>query len=109
MSTRMTFERRKAIDKPQEEDGMAITFQRNKHMVTAGALVTASLITAANMQAQTPAQGDSIIVVEKPNYVTIVLETTVNKPVADVWARIGGYCTIGEWLQIAAGCKILSG
>ena len=26
-----------------------------------------------------------------------------------MWKRIGGYCTIGEWLQIPAGCKITSG
>jgi len=74
-----------------------------------GALVMAGLIAAANAQAPATAQGDSTIVVEKPNYVTITLETTVNKPVADVWKRIGGYCAISEWLQIAAGCKILSG
>jgi hypothetical protein len=80
-----------------------------KHIVAVGALAMAGLTAAANAQTQTPAQGDSTIVVEKPNYVTIALETTANKPVADVWKRIGGYCTIGEWLQIAAGCKILSG
>jgi hypothetical protein len=80
-----------------------------KQIVAVGALAMAGLMAAANAQAQTTAQGDSTIVVEKPNYVTIALETTVNKPVADVWKRIGGYCTIGEWLQIAAGCKILSG
>ena len=80
-----------------------------KHIVAVGALVMAGLMAAANAQAQVSAQGDSTIVVEKPNYLTIALETTVNKPVADVWKRIGGYCTISEWLQIAAGCKILSG
>ena len=80
-----------------------------KQIAAVGALLIAGLIAAANAQAQATAQGDSTVVVEKPNYVTIALETTVNKPVADVWKRIGGYCTIGEWLQIAAGCKILSG
>jgi hypothetical protein len=80
-----------------------------KQIVAVGALAMAGLMAAANAQAQATAQGDSAIVVEKPNYVTIPLETTVNKPVADVWKRIGGYCAIGEWLQIAAGCKILSG
>ena len=84
-------------------------WNERKHIVAAGALVMAGLMAGANAQAQASAQGDSTIVVEKPNYVTIALETTVNKPVADVWKRIGGYCTISEWLQIAAGCKILSG
>ena len=80
-----------------------------KHIVAVAALAMAGLMAAASPQAQVSAQGDSTIVVEKPNYVTIALETTVNKPVAHVWKRIGGYCTISEWLQIAAGCKILSG
>jgi len=80
-----------------------------KHIVAVAALAMAGLMAAASAQAQVSAQGDSTIVVEKPNYVTIALETTVNKPVAHVWKRIGGYCTISEWLQIAAGCKILSG
>ena len=57
-----------------------------------------------------PAQAsESIIVVEKPTYMTIAMETTVNRPAADVWKRVGKYCDIGEWFQIAAGCKILSG
>ena len=80
-----------------------------RQIVAVGALVIAGLMAAAGAHAQAPARGDSTIVVEKPNYVTIALETTVNKPVADVWKRIGGYCTISEWLQIAAGCKIVSG
>ncbi len=47
--------------------------------------------------------------VEAPNYVSIPMEITVNKPAKDVWARIGKYCDISEWLQIAAGCTITSG
>ncbi len=43
------------------------------------------------------------------SYVTIPMEITVNKPVKDVWARIGKYCDIAEWFQIAAGCTITSG
>jgi hypothetical protein len=80
-----------------------------RQIVVVGGLVIAGLMASTNARAQAPAQGDSAIVVEKPTYVTIALETTVNKPVADVWKRIGGYCTISEWLQIAAGCKILAG
>jgi hypothetical protein len=43
------------------------------------------------------------------SYVTIPMEITVNKPVKDVWARIGKYCDIAEWFRIAAGCTITSG
>jgi hypothetical protein len=42
-----------------------------------------------------------------PNYVSIPLEITVNKPAADLWKRVGKYCDIGEWLQIP--CTITSG
>ena len=56
-----------------------------------------------------PASGDSVIVVEKPNYVSITLETTVNRPAAEVWKRIGSYCAIGEWFQFPKGCTILAG
>ena len=60
--------------------------------------------------AQAPAQGaPNIAVVEKPTYQSFTLETTINKPVAEVWKRIGKYCDIGEWLQIPAGCQITSG
>ena len=48
-------------------------------------------------------------VVANPNYVSIHLEVDVNRSAADVWKRIGKYCDIGEWFQVAAGCKILSG
>jgi hypothetical protein len=71
---------------------------------------------ASQSFAQTPAAagqpaggGDSVVVVTNPNYVSIPLEITVNRPAAQVWARIGKYCDIGEWLQIAAGCTITSG
>jgi hypothetical protein len=33
----------------------------------------------------------------------------VNRPAAEVWKRVGKYCDIGEWLQIAAGCRIVQG
>jgi hypothetical protein len=56
----------------------------------------------------TPAPaGDSAIVVAKPTYISIDLEITVNKPAAEVWARVGKYCDIGEWLQVP--CTIVSG
>jgi hypothetical protein len=42
-----------------------------------------------------------------PIYSSIHLEIDVNKPAAQVWARVGKYCDIGEWLQVA--CTITSG
>jgi hypothetical protein len=80
------------------------------------ALAIAGMAGLANAQTPAPAaQGaaapaaNTNIVVEKPTYVTIPLEITVNRPVAEVWKRVGKYCDLSEWLQIAAGCTILSG
>jgi len=74
------------------------------------ALGIVSFVAPAAAQAPAAAgQGDSVIVVEKPTYVTINLETTVNRPAAEVWKRVGKWCDVSEWLQIAAGCKIVSG
>src|SRR5262249_35354522 len=42
-----------------------------------------------------------------PIYSSIHLEIDVNKPAAEVVARGGKYCDIGEWLQVA--CTITSG
>jgi hypothetical protein len=33
-----------------------------------------------------------------PEYVSIPMEITINKPVADVWAKIGGWCDISKWI-----------
>ena len=63
----------------------------------------------AQAPAQPAATANTNIVVENPTYTTIPLEIDVNKPAAEVWARIGKYCDIGEWLQIPGGCKMLSG
>src|SRR5262245_40009184 len=53
--------------------------------------------------------GPAPLQVLNPTYITIPMEIVVNKPVKDVWARIGKYCDIAEWLQIASGCTITSG
>jgi len=45
--------------------------------------------------------------VTSPTYTSIPLEIAVNRPAAEVWKRIGKFCDIGEWLQIA--CTITSG
>lgn len=79
------------------------------------AVAFASLASPADAQTPPPAQaaaaaaGAASIVVEKPTYMSIPLEITVNRPAAEVWKRVGKYCDISEWLQIAAGCTMLSG
>jgi len=83
------------------------------HTVAAMALAFTSLPLTAAAQAPAPpappAAPTANIVVDNPTYISIPLELPVDRPAADVWKRIGKYCDIAEWLQISAGCKILSG
>jgi hypothetical protein len=67
------------------------------------ALVFAGLAQVANGQPPAPAPP----VVAHPNYVSIPMEITVNRPAAEVWKRVGKYCDIGEWLRVP--CTITSG
>jgi hypothetical protein len=77
--------------------------------------MSAAIITLNAQGAAQPPQGapaspsSDVHVIENPNYVSLHLEVDVNRPAADVWKRVGKYCAIGEWFQVAAGCKILSG
>lgn len=56
-----------------------------------------------------PPAGPAPLAIANPTYISIPMEISVNKPAKDVWARIGKYCDIAEWLQIPSGCKITSG
>jgi Polyketide cyclase / dehydrase and lipid transport len=66
-------------------------------------------VAQAPAPAPAAATGPAPLQVLDPTYVTIPMEITVNKPVKDVWARVGKYCDIAEWFQIASGCTITSG
>jgi Polyketide cyclase / dehydrase and lipid transport len=72
------------------------------------ALAVTATTGTAMAQAPAPAPTGSVVVA-KPTYVSIPMEIMVDRPVAEVWKRIGKYCDIAEWLQIAAGCKITAG
>jgi hypothetical protein len=43
----------------------------------------------------------------EPEYATIRMEVDVAKPATEVWAKVGKYCDISEWLNL--DCKITSG
>jgi hypothetical protein len=43
----------------------------------------------------------------KPHYVSIPMEVMVNRPAEEVWRRVGKYCDIQEWINLA--CVIASG
>ena len=70
---------------------------------TAAALASLSGIAFAQAPAPAPMQTPN------PSYATVVMEIDVNRPAAEVWKRVGKYCDIGEWFQMAAPCTITSG
>ena len=91
---------------------------RNRLGVGAVSMALAVNFAAVVLVAQAPAappqgappgggRGQAPLQVPNPTYAVIPLEVAVNKPAADVWKRVGKYCDIGEWLQVA--CTITSG
>ena len=75
-------------------------------IATGYALALALVGSAAYAQAPAP---KGSVVVASPTYTSIAMEITVNRPAAEVWKRVGKYCDLAEWLQVPAGCKIISG
>ena len=82
-----------------------------KHPGSTGARMTFPIIClACALSAQTPpppAPASQSTSVANPTYVSIHMEVPVNRPAAEVWKRVGKYCDIGEWMQVA--CTIISG
>jgi hypothetical protein len=73
------------------------------HFIKAAAIVYLAHVASA----QTTAPEAVSTVVANPTYISIPLEMAVNRPVAEVWKRVGKFCDIGEWLRIP--CTITSG
>jgi hypothetical protein len=65
--------------------------------------VALTCVTTASAQ---PAAPDPIVVAS-PTYTFLPMEIDVDRPAAEVWERVGGYCDIGEWFSIP--CEITSG
>ena len=79
--------------------------QKRFTSIVASCAVALICVTTTAAAAQTPAPDR--IVVASPTYTFIPMEIDVDRPAAEVWQRIGGYCDIGEWFGIA--CTITSG
>lgn len=83
-----------------------------KFTVIAGAVSATAMIAAAAF-AQPPAAPAAGAAPATPTYVaapvyqSVHMEVDVNKPVAEVWAKVGKFCDLGEWLR--APCVITSG
>jgi len=76
-------------------------------LARASALALASLGLAAAAAAADPAAPAKSAVSPNPHYETVRLEIDIAKPAKEVWAKVGGYCDIAEWLKL--DCKITSG
>ena len=74
-----------------------------------GCLVAAGMSSAAVAQGAAAGAPKGSVVVTSPTYTSIPMEITVNRPAAELWARIGKYCDVAEWLQVPQGCRIVSG
>jgi hypothetical protein len=83
-----------------------------KFGMAAACLLLAVFLAGSPANTQTPAPAPppaaASIVVANPTYVSIPMEILVNRPAAEVWKRIGGYCAIAEWFQIP-NCTITQG
>lgn len=49
----------------------------------------------------------SLSALAQPEYVRIDMSIDINKPAAEVWSKVGGYCDIAEWAGLA--CEVTSG
>jgi Polyketide cyclase / dehydrase and lipid transport len=76
-------------------------------LAAGAALALASLTTLVSAQAPGGQAAPASTAVANPHYVSIPMEITVDRPAAEVWARIGKFCDIGEWLRLP--CTITSG
>lgn len=81
-----------------------------RHLITCTIAALACAGPAAlPSRAQAPSAPAVSPIVEKPTYTSVKVETTVNRPVAEVWARVGRYCAVAEWFPIPSGCTIIAG
>jgi hypothetical protein len=77
-----------------------------KHPARSLALALASLALCAALPAAEPAPAASTVS-PNPTYQTVRMEIDIAKPAKEVWAKVGKYCDIAEWLKL--DCKITSG
>ena len=71
--------------------------------IAAGCAVAFAGVTTATAQTATLDPH----VIANPTYTFLPMDIDVDRPAAEVWARVGGYCDIGEWFGL--DCTITSG
>lgn len=55
--------------------------------------------TAAPAAPAAPAPAATEAAAEGPEYVTLAMSTDVNRSAAETWARVGGFCELGNWFN----------
>lgn len=78
-----------------------------QRILGAGVIALAALAAGAALAQPPAAPPAGEVAVAKPTYVSIPMEIAVNKPAAEVWAKVGKYCDLGTWMR--APCQITSG
>lgn len=79
----------------------------NRLVLCAAAALAAPGLALAQAPAAAPAPPPPPLAVPNPSYDTIQLEQAVNKPAAEVWAKVGKYCDIEKWMGMT--CVMTSG
>jgi polyketide cyclase/dehydrase/lipid transport protein len=74
--------------------------------VRASMLALAGFALCASALAAEPPPAASTVS-PNPHYETLRMEIDINKPAKEVWAKVGKYCDIAEWLKL--DCKITAG
>lgn len=80
--------------------------------ITTLAAVAVGIGLVGTASAQQGAAAPAATTAKTPNYVSIPMSIEVNKPAADVWAKVGAdYCGISKWITPAGNipCVITSG
>src|SRR5579864_7541666 len=86
-----------------------------KRVILAAAFMTCGVAALAQTPAPPPTAAPAAgrvqapLQVPNPLYQSVTQTVDVNGPIAQVWARVGKFCDIGEWGGFAAGCQILYG
>jgi hypothetical protein len=65
------------------------------------------LASALTLAASIAAAAATVAAAAEAEYRTIRMEIDIARPAKDVWAKVGKYCDIAEWLKL--DCKITSG
>jgi hypothetical protein len=76
-------------------------------IITTGIFAVAAIAATAALAQPPAAPAGGNVAVEHPTYVSIPMEVMVNKPAAEVWAKVGKFCDLGAWMRI--DCKISAG